>query len=102
MNQIAKNIVQDDIGKHVVFELNGNIVSVDLSASHIISAMEKYHKLKLEEQPSHISIVMLSRFDEASEKLKTKYYAFPELSYVFEDVFKELREALASQKISGA
>lgn len=100
MNQIAKNIVQDDIGKHVVFELNGNIVSVDLSASYIIEAMEKYHKLKSEEQHSHVSNVMSSRFDRAIETVKQMYMPYTnELKVI--SLLNDLKQsAIAYQKIS--
>lgn len=59
-------------------------------------------KLKADKEPSHVSIVMLSRFDEASEKAMSTIKWNDKERRTIVDYVRVQREALASQKISGA
>jgi hypothetical protein len=72
---------------------NGNC-GLDGQLCHIDTYVKK--------EPSHVSIVMLSRFDEASEKAMSTIKWNDKERRTIVDYVRVQREALASQKISGA
>lgn len=54
--KIAREIIQEDIGKYVVFSTKGNIASMpNFNASHIMEAMFKFYDKMLESQNASTS-----------------------------------------------